>query len=461
MPRGSADFDVSATLLGGVALMMVTAFFLNTQDKRLQTYTWNVLNNTMAFFIAVMFCTAGGDLVSYFILRNTSSIPAALLVTLMQFVFWLCVLTLGIAYLNGAIGEAPAVARTSDTQLNIKAWGGLFSKVCSWASIGFFGLIQQHVPANLVVYLLLLLADVLMLCFIFWVFRRFRLALALADDNRIDYMEREWTKMSENMEDAVMSVLLSFQIVQVVRFCILGELPLPDGSTPFDVKESAGYMWCLLCCGVVFVSLAACCQLFASSLVNELQEVLDEAQEEGGMVAQIAGSMRGLKQRIVTVSQTTTANCAAWCLLFIIRWYVPGVGVGKTPAEKLWVAFVITVISYAIIFALDKAANLNWDTPHAAHKLAAFINPFSLTIATGWKIAFVAAMNEVTLDLDFMPQALQACLTAIVFSVILVPIWKDRILQTTLAIAAAQDKPLQPAPVAYPPVGTGYAKMTS
>eukprot|EP00971_Amphidinium_carterae_P289725 5752936-Amphidinium_carterae.1 len=29
--------------------------------------------------------------------------------------------------------------------------------------------------------------------------------------------EREWTKMSENMEDAVMSVLLSFQIVQAGR----------------------------------------------------------------------------------------------------------------------------------------------------------------------------------------------------------------------------------------------------
>jgi len=443
-----------------MVLMMVTVYFLNTSDKRLMNYTWNVLNNTMAFFIAVMFCTAGGDLLGYFILRHTSSVALAVLVTLMQFVFWLCVLTLGIAYFNGALGEAPDPRRRKETLLNIKSWGALFSKVCSWASIGFFGLIQQHLGTNLASLLMLLLVDVAMLCLIYWCFRRVRLAIALADDNRVDLMEKEWTSISEGMEDAVMSVTLSFQIVQVVRYVFLGVLPLPDGSDPFDQKESEGYMLCLMVCGFLFVLLAAFCQLFANSLVDELQDALEDTggTEEGGMLSQIAKVVGGLKKRMVTVCQTTTANCAAWCLLFVVRWFVPGVGAGRTPAEKLAVAFFVTVFSYAMIFAVDKVANMDWDTPDASKKFAAFINPFSLTIAYGWKIAFMAAMNEVTLDMEFMPQALQACLMAILLSLILVPIWRDKIMSTTLDLS--QDPQPAPIPVAPAAVGDGYAKMT-
>lgn len=87
-------------------------------------------------------------------------------------------------------------------------------------------------------------------------------------------------------------------------------------------------------------------------------------------------------------------------------------------------ALVATLVTYVLIFVLDRIADAECSPPAVDEEVRFYIEPLSLLIGLTWKQAFIVSIVTVTAEIDVFPKPVETFIMAVVVASIIVPAWR-------------------------------------
>mmetsp|Transcript_65096 Transcript_65096/g.121309 ORF Transcript_65096/g.121309 Transcript_65096/m.121309 type:complete len:558 (-) Transcript_65096:53-1726(-) len=406
---------ISVMLLGSIGFQMLLFYMVNFPDADMQRYTWQVLSQTISIFSAVLLYQAFNGAVETYVIEG-GSIWWELSMDALQFIFWLSILNLVLAYISGAIGEPPRSMKIME--LNVKSWSVLFAHITGFAAINAVGSFQQHLFNRTPGSAMIVVPVFFVIMFaIYKVYDLIRDKVSLGDDGELDEFEEKWDEEAEEAENDVAALSLSFTTCQVLRFGIGGSLPNQEGEEEWaEVIDHGGGEWqALMAIGFTFVLL--------SVVVLRARLALPARFKEWE---------RSNRMALILNQYCTCAN--AWCFFYSALWAIASCRL--TPENSILhvlLALVLSFISFLFIFILDKIEDYKVfgkgeSTDEAIEKT---IEALGILVGFSWEQSFDVALTAVTVNAkDVCPPALSRALLSVVLVGIVFPAWRIFILPT-------------------------------
>ena len=136
-----------------------------------------------------------------------------------------------------------------EIELNAHAGSVLLGHAAGFAAVNMWSILQQAVPRNFFCCLAMPMISFFGISLIYQLTERVRHWKTMADGEE-DEFETLWGDRVAETEDEVISLTVSFLLVQVLRFCISGHLP--DESGEDKMRHSNWSVFLLLLAGMVF-----------------------------------------------------------------------------------------------------------------------------------------------------------------------------------------------------------------
>jgi len=286
-----------------------------------------------------------------------------------------------------------------------------FSTIAMWASLQQTGWFRQS-PMYTFVTLPLALVFLSILGLVLRLIRY----IVMHWDETVEDREIAWAKNTIEAENDVISLALSFLLVQVVRFAISGVLPNEEG------KEEHGELfhhtkWQVLSLfgvGVLCATLS-----WSMLLIGRKYSLLEEEEEErseSGDVFHPTSTRALLDLRVDArrvhhvfgrsfrrgweVSILFFSMCFAWCLFFSSRWMLGGSGMFTHLSCGLNIthAMFLTVACFVWIWLMDKVNDCYRHHHHAEVLSKGFevmIRAMGILIGFAWEQSFDTAVGAI------------------------------------------------------------------
>jgi len=230
-----------------------------------------------------------------------------------------------------------------------------------------------------------------------------RYRVSHGDDGEEDEFEEAWDEETEEAENDVVGLTLSFLMTQTLRFGIGGILPNEEGEEEVSTKHNHTTDQCLLLFGMAIVFIAVLVGMIMKKGSTELE---GSAERNFGMTT-----------AVVSMSM-------AWCVFFSVRWYLNTyiVFMSDPMLLNICLALLLSLSCFSVIFVLDKIADAEWTGDAADDAIRQIIGGIGILVGFAWEQCFdvaVASMASVSPD----PHLAKAVLA--VFCVgIIVPAWR-------------------------------------
>eukprot|EP00929_Paragymnodinium_shiwhaense_P012897 TRINITY_DN120775_c0_g1_i1.p1 TRINITY_DN120775_c0_g1~~TRINITY_DN120775_c0_g1_i1.p1 ORF type:complete len:1004 (-),score=263.48 TRINITY_DN120775_c0_g1_i1:244-3255(-) len=267
-------------------------------------------------------------------------------------------------------------------ELNVKCFSMLLAHMTGFAAINAMGDIQHSAffsQSPLHAFMVL----PVVFCVMFGLFQGtnvFRKRIALGDDGEVDEFEELWNEQTEDAENDVLGLVLSFLTTQAVRFSVTGRLPSNEGELPEDiVKATAGRTSCCMSF-MCLVWLAATIGIFFADSYA-LKHYSAESKQK----------------RATSISINYGTMCLAWSALFFLQSVMQRI-LQLNPdgiIEKVSVALIISFLIFLIIFALDKLADAHL-SDSADEAIGYIITSKGLSIGFSWEQSFDVAVTSLS-----------------------------------------------------------------
>lgn len=459
-------------LLASVTFMMSTFYLTNMEDEDLQQAAWTVMSATISIFSAVLLFQGINEVVAYTILGVKSEedeppIHLKLAVNFVHALLWYMGLQVVLAYLSGAVSynelighvdaESDAETDEGDSEgdeehsegdeeqseesndklmtvvLNMKCWATLFGHVTGFACINAFGTLQvfmageysEYSESDLLVnigktFVFGPLSAWCVLSLMYFALDKVREKVALGDDGEEDEFEKMWDEETEETEDDVLGLTISFTVVQIFRMIITGVLPNEEGEV--EGQEMTYGYW------QVFLLIAFGVAIFALHIIRTMPQ------------------FRGYVDGIVPPRQkeqfkVIAGMIFAWCFFFGMQWVVTillassgATGEGLETTQGVCLACIITVVCYVSIFGLDKIADADWTDEDVDASIRQLIDALGILIGFAWEKSFDAAVVGISSRVHALP----ACVTKLLLSILIcgtvIPAWRWYILPKLLKL---------------------------
>jgi len=466
-----ADFSVAMMLLASVTFMMSTFYLVNNKDEDIRKAAWQVISATISIFSAVLLFQAVNGVVEQFVLGEEpeeGSTPEAVasflqhkfLVNTGHAFVWYIGLQCVLAYISGGVSweeisqchycggggnteeaasetppedasegesepedEEEKQALEKKAQLDMKCWAVLFGHITGFASINAFGTLQgmmipfdetqrgatQH---NLLMTTTTPVVAFASLSALFWMFDKIRDVVMLGDDGKKDEMELMWDEETEETEDDVMGLAVSFMVVQVARFVIIEVLPNEEGEVEGEQSYSLGQVFALIGFGVFVFAL----------------HVIRTQVIKGDIIT----------KRVTEQFKVICGMIFAWCFFFGVQMFIEHLvdAEGLSDAAKgvetikaVAVAVLITFCCYVMIFVLDKLADADWTDEAIDKSIRELIKALGILIGFAWEKSFDAAVVSVA---EEAAQSVAPSVTKLIMSMVIcitvIPAWRWYIL---------------------------------
>jgi len=410
---------ISVMLLGSVGFMMGLFYLVHQQDLDRQKYSWQVISSTISIFSAVLLFQGVNGVVETTLLDGASE-SIELLVGIVHMLVWFVVLQLLLAFISGAVACSSCLQflfpeGEASKKLNLKCWAVLLGHITGFATINAFALLQQQVPRNLCSTFVVAPMAWLLVFLIGRVTNQVREAVALGDDGVEDISEKMWDEETEETEDDVVGLAVSFLVVQTVRFAVGGSLPNAEGQeSAAAMEQHTGFqIMSLMGTGVVFA-------------VLEVLRTVFIKRQFGRFTVQ----MRNI-----------VAMCFAWCLFFSSEWlfskecpYFEGM------LKEVVIALFVTTVALIFIFFLDVIADLPETGKDVDKAIRAVVQALGILIGFSWEKAFDTAVEGVSESTEkYAPPSGTKLVMAIVLAGVVVPAWRMHILPTILAFEEEEE----------------------
>eukprot|EP00928_Gymnodinium_smaydae_P012084 TRINITY_DN14399_c0_g4_i1.p1 TRINITY_DN14399_c0_g4~~TRINITY_DN14399_c0_g4_i1.p1 ORF type:complete len:632 (-),score=170.94 TRINITY_DN14399_c0_g4_i1:254-2149(-) len=462
----SMGVAIAGTLLGAVSFNLILFYLINHSDPDMRKYSYEVINGTVSIFAAVLIFQTFNDLVETYIFHKREgeeegsvSKEFESVVDFAHMLIWFIILQLSLATISGAIGSPPK--NISKMELNMKSIAQLLAHLTGFASINAWGSLQQLDVFKASP--LMSFAVVPISCFGQFLLQRItskiRTWVSLSDDKSIDEFERAWEEETQEAENDVMGLTLSFNLTQASRFALTGFLPNQEGKVPRSVMIRTNNADVLKLYGVGLISVSIMVVLFMrtrhghhhgehehDSKTEPLLAGL-EAGESNAVVAHGHGGHgegekkegeseeeeeeEDLVERMQEALIITFSMGFAWCMFFGTRGFFasnPLLSDGMLQAVVL--TMVISFCSFACIRLLDILADMDCTGDTTDEAIKQTIKAISILVGFAWEQCFDEAVG-VLASATPEPHAAKMLL-ALFCVIIIVPAWRLYLLPMAL-----------------------------
>jgi len=320
--------------------------------------------------------------------------------------------------------EAEKKEAEEQSELNVKAAGQLLAHMTGFATINAFGFLQRSPIFEelgvLGAFLTVPAAAVCMLVF-FWLLQRVRQFIIDKDGDTEE--DEKWEDETEEAENEVLSLSLSFLTVQALRFWIGGELPNIEGAeTLASVKaHTFGNVLELFLAAAVFLAGAV-------GLVTVRNHLTAKAR------ATVTPDKHKFSRRFAVMAQGFCTMGKAWSLFYASRWAfeISGLLIQETLLRVL-LAMVVTIVSFVLIFALDKVADAH-EGDDTGKAVKTIIGATGILIGFSWEQAFDEGVEGICEKITAIEEHWTKLILGLILVGLVLPAWRIWILRITFEI---------------------------
>lgn len=411
---------ISVMLMGSIGFQMLMFYLVNHSDRDIQRYSWQVISQTISIFCAVLLFQGCNGLVEERLIEGSSD-WMEVVVDMAQMLFWLVCMQIVLAITSGALNEIfGAEPDMERVELNLKSWSVLFSHVAGFATINAWGSLQQKFFNSSPLHVLLVVPmGSVGLLLIYHIFDVIRERIAHMDDGEKDAYEEKWDEETEEAENDVAGLSMSFLTVQALRYAISGILPNQEGLEPWGAAISHTPHQCHLLMGCGFIFFLLSMAVLNSERIVETPERLE---------------------RVIEILNNYLTFGLSWCLFYGVRWRISATHFTHENALLMVaIALFLSAVSFLFIFVLDKVEDnhlFGEDAEIAEGATEKIITGLGILVGFSWEQSFDTAVDVVAEGLrhlappTFSKMVMSTCLVIIVF-----PAWRFYILPTEREIS--------------------------
>lgn len=447
----SSELAIAIMLMGTVTFMMSLFYVTNAYDEDFRFYSWDVISSTISIFSAVLLFQAFKGVSEWVVLglatgeigesgeghaemeAEEEEVMSAqgLLFGFAMLVVWYVTLQVTFAWITGAIGNVKEVREKEDIsssfvskkakarkaqenrktalQIDLKFWGTLLGHITAFSAIFAFGAMQQALCAKEGIIFVKGLkcagaftCAVLAFVFLAVVNRltsNVRIHISHAGDNRCNEDEKMWMETTQEVENDVVALCVSFLVIQSCVFAVTGVLPDIEG----EVKGRHGFKEAvqLFIVGVLLMG----CLFLKTQTVSDADDASKRRNTQAGFIV---------------------AMCFAWCVYFAASWTTASAIPANGMLREVTVALVISGFGLALIFVADKVADHDRTSPETDDVIRNdVVAALGFLIGFSWEKSFDKAVTHVADSMGHTAGAqvmLKLVLAAIVVGLTL-PAW--------------------------------------
>eukprot|EP00933_Yihiella_yeosuensis_P080700 TRINITY_DN94167_c0_g1_i1.p1 TRINITY_DN94167_c0_g1~~TRINITY_DN94167_c0_g1_i1.p1 ORF type:complete len:717 (-),score=128.34 TRINITY_DN94167_c0_g1_i1:157-2307(-) len=429
------NLGVAAMLMGSIAFMMGTFYLVNHSDVDMRIYTWRVICATISIFVAVLIFQAVNENVKHFFLEGVSE-DTALVANFVHSLIWFFLLQFFLAVVSGSLVFpcCPPKKRKEHMSkheldeaheklhLNMECWGTILGHITGFASINAWAELQQRFSDSLAMCFLVPVAAFCMVWLFYYIFDQVRERATEADGDTTEG-EKAWDETTEETENDIMGLTISFCVVQALRRLVTGQLPNGEGEQNEETwSPSNGQAAALLAIGVL------------GGLVIFVRVICSDPEEhgeEGGEHEKEKSGSEEFFERAADMFHLSNNFVAAWMLMFGVQTWLMVQGLGGEQVGVIGLvvlANLVTILAFAVISCLDRIAD-RAKAPGVRKAVQSVVNALGVLIGFSWEKCFDSAVdNTAEKESHILPAALTKLVLAVVLAVIICPAWRWYIL---------------------------------
>jgi hypothetical protein len=265
-------------------------------------------------------------------------------------------------------------------------------------------------------------------------FDKIREGISMGDDGEIDENEKTWDDETEESENDVIGLSLSFLTAQVLRFIIGGHLPDEEGKEPhiYGFHHSAWHCKELMFMGVVFLAGLVIVLQIRGRYPDAVEEIkcerkLTKKQEEE---AETKYKTYEWIIRPLLQGQVYCSCGMAWCFFYGTYWTVAATGwTDQDALLQVIIALVISACSFSVIYAFDKIEDSGILGEEADKVIKSIIDALGILIGFSWEQSFDVAVDVLSeAGEKFIQPVFGRLFMSLILTLIVFPAWKKQIL---------------------------------
>lgn len=458
---------ISLMLLMSVTFMMANFYLVNHPDEDIKIKSWQVISSTISIFSSVLiFQALDGCLEAYVYIYLTEW--QEILVDYAHMFFWITMVQLTLAFNTGAMCPRRRIKKIEQLkvmhavrlrdarsrrataqeledihehdlkelheakepiELDTKSWAILLGHIGGFAAINAFGNMQQVAAewkwtlGQVAAWALGVAAFAFLALVLFFLVTNLIREKVSGLDGKVDEWEELWDEETEETENDVIALAVSWLVVQGIRALIVKALPNEEGVDSDDAVISDHCFLYLLLCGL------------GAALLGILKSICWKSAKEG--------EEKGPPTFLVRCNkwlQDVLAMIMSWSFLFGVSLFLqkrlPGAEDEESSLLTVTNAMLTSMLAIGLIFVLDKLADADWTDDEVDATLRSFMDSFGILIGFAWERSFDVAVGGIAeQNTKRLPAPLTKLLLAIVLAGIVVPAWKFYILKQALAVA--------------------------
>eukprot|EP00443_Scrippsiella_acuminata_P044143 CAMPEP_0115220020 /NCGR_PEP_ID=MMETSP0270-20121206/27229_1 /TAXON_ID=71861 /ORGANISM="Scrippsiella trochoidea, Strain CCMP3099" /LENGTH=605 /DNA_ID=CAMNT_0002634057 /DNA_START=28 /DNA_END=1845 /DNA_ORIENTATION=+ len=440
------DIAIAVTLIGAVSFQMGLMYLTNHHDKDMRKYTYQVINQTVSIFCSVLMFQTFNDILEAKVLKGASP-EWKFCINWLHMFFWFLILQVTLAKVCGAIGKEPE--DKEEVEQHAKSAGTLLAHMTGFASINAWGSIQQleffrsSPGASFLVLPISFGGQFVLQRFTDWL----RDKVSNLDD-KVTEFEHMWDEETEEAENDIMGLTISFNLAQAIRFANSDFLPDTEGVEPMDVlgfhtDDQIYRLWMIALMFAIFMG-----------IMNFIQAPEDpEASKDAHHKALEAGSgdlnqgllenhghnehaqehehhhdfWTSVKERSWEVTMLAWSMSFAWCCFFSAKMTLARVGILQDlMILSVVLTLTISLVSFSCIRLLDLLADAEWTGARVDHTIFQIIRAIGLIVGFAWEQTFDQAVESLSSALAWPHMG--KFLLAVFCVLVIVPAWYKYIL---------------------------------
>jgi len=518
------DLDAACMLLGGVTFVMFLFQLVNVNDDDVRRYAWKVVSNTISIFMAVLFFQGNNQMLEMKAKEWGWSPAVMVLLEFIHCSFYVISMFAMVGYVTGVWEEnvdlgkmewvyadamlcnfeevvpeqkvravkqgvmdaTKSVALDEQYGMEIavvkkavehdkrwrqnKAWSTLLAHMGGFAAISAGGAMQhlETFKSNPLLAFLPVVITTIVLFVLFQMTGILRAKLK-SDAKRTGRPGKRAIMVHEIISEAendILALAISFNLIQVARFAIEGQLPDIEGRQEPPIPVTLTRAFLMFGCSLAFVGLSIGMAGVRTKIVESAEKAKEAAHAKSHPGEAHHGAEHGaakegeeaedetMAERLTDIIMNAFAMCSAWCTLFGARavWMLSGMNntIEVTSIDgRILLAIMLSIGSFVVVYYLDKVDDAMRESPGAVNTsaekaISSIVGAISVLVGFTWENSFDGAVAAVASLNSAHPQFTKFVLGIVVFGGLAIP-WRRFILKRALQLEdlkMARDKAL-------------------
>eukprot|EP00929_Paragymnodinium_shiwhaense_P002524 TRINITY_DN1027_c0_g1_i1.p1 TRINITY_DN1027_c0_g1~~TRINITY_DN1027_c0_g1_i1.p1 ORF type:complete len:803 (+),score=281.20 TRINITY_DN1027_c0_g1_i1:83-2491(+) len=307
-----------------------------------------------------------------------------------------------------------------EMEANMKCWAVLFGHITGFAAIHAFGELQQLIGKHNPLFALALTAPAyLAMSGLFLAMDELREYVNKGDGYE-DERETCWDETTEETENDIIALMMSFLWVQCIRQLITGALPNAEGAEEEAQMRGHSIIEAVLLIGTGCAVISAMAYKIIHSLAHEEEEEKKEGEHHHPSLRE------RFTERLSEHFSLTCAMIFAWTLYFGTQWGMCSLLYGQVSEMMLEVLTTLanSLMAFSVIYSLDKLADREDTDATADLVIGRIIAALAVLIGFAWEHCFDKATEVLTDMLPFKPVEYPRFLLVCIIFLIVVPAWR-------------------------------------